>query len=164
MPPRAPIFEQMPTLQVVRNGGHLFYDTHGRSISESHLQYAAHDLCRHRHLSHGDRAAIMGAIIDATERNTLPGFTRFYSPYSGEHVFWPELIGDIIEMWTMAVNFMDLTDSEDEDDDIMRDIDIWARPYPDNIGVFRLSWDHPMNYSDTVTENTTDSGESTTEN
>ncbi|UNI72588.1 MAG: hypothetical protein [Avonheates virus Gas_102] len=126
------------------------------------------DLYDHELFVDNDHHAAMDALTNHMWRGILPGDTRFYSPYSGEYVYFLELVDDVMSMYEMAVNFFDLTDSEEENVEPEAVINLYDRPFPRNIGAFRLipgfdvmndaTWD-----TDTTLNTTQTSGEDSME-
>lgn len=68
----------------------------------------------------------------------LPGDRRFYSAFSGDSVYWPQLMDELHEMFVTSTNWMDLTDSEDDGSVHVNDENLYSEPYPTNIGAFRI--------------------------
>ena len=183
-PFRPRFFEPMPTLQRVPirhddDGTPVYHDevigSSGRAYPCAVIYKCIDDVLDHELITYDQSVHQGQAVADHQYSGILPGSRRFYSPYSGEYVYFVELLDDYIEMYTMAMNFWDLTDSEEENEDPMQVDDLWARPFPTNIGAFRLygeivrrdSYEMYRTTSETegeTDEDTTDGGESTTEN
>jgi len=155
---------------------HEVLGSNGRSYPCRIVWTCINDLYRHQLLTRDDHDRQISALQDHMYRGTLPGDTRFYSVYSGEHVYWVELVDDLMEMYTMAVNFWDLTDSDEENHEPMIDHDVprdlYAVPFPTNIGAFRLHMQAMMAMdieedgidTDETLNTTQSTAESTTEN
>ncbi|UNI72592.1 MAG: hypothetical protein [Avonheates virus Gas_1078] len=113
------------------------------------------DLYHYGHLDDIMYTEWSDALQDYVYHGIMPGQDRFYSVYTSEYVYFLEMIGDTMEMFNLAMNFWDLTDDEewlDPAEVVMRDEDLYARPFPTNIGGFRLIPDRDCD----TTLNTTD--------
>jgi len=117
----------------------------GRTIPFPVLGYILNDLRDHDHISVAEYERMVYWINSYMEGGALPGNERFVSPFTKEVVTFPWLIEDLIEMWQIASNWIDLTDDEDENDSLLgnEDIDLF-QSWPVDIGrvclYARFSW------------------------
>ena len=134
---KMPVHLSNPTARATVLNDHLmFYDTEGNGISCDMLDRCVYDLIIHEHISHEQAYDIARAMNECADHGVLPGMDRFYSPWSRTLVMWPRFISDIIALYTLAVNFADMTDSEEENTDPNSVIDLWEAEFPTNIGIF----------------------------
>ena len=152
--------------EVVHNGTcvqvhNTITDINGRVHSCSLVRRCFIDLYHHRHLCELDFYKIIDSLNGHQFYGMLPGMKRFFSVMSNSQVFWCTLVAETMQMYMLAFNFFDVTDSDDEEDSPTGVIELFDNEFPDNIGVFRnigAYWDE--NDTD-ETLNTTQSSELT---
>lgn len=139
-------FAVMPTRIIVNPYRAVRYDrvpgVGGRFYPCDLVAKCIDDLFDHGFLSNEQHHASMGALTRHMYDGELPGDTLFYTPYSGECVYFLEFCDDLMNMLEMAIHFRD----DMPLDDPLGEVD-WERSalgdFPVNIGAFRLNpnWD-----------------------
>lgn len=138
---RPSFFEPLFTMPTPRFTPQLATTHSGRNVDFAILSYALQDLFDFGYLHLQEYAVSMDWLRSYQEGGALPGDRRFYCPWSGEMVYFLQFLDGLFELYVMAKNSEDLTDTENEDpnpeDDDFDDIDIWF-PWPINIGRYGL--------------------------
>ena len=101
------------------------------------VRSCAMDLYHHGHVSRDNLDSQLRALNDHAFNGIMPGDRQFFSYYSRQWMTFVHWIDELIVMYTMAVNWQDVTDDE-EDDGIEIVIDLYDVPFPTNIGVFSM--------------------------
>lgn len=119
-------------------------DANGYAWCVNTMRKCIQDLYDHDMLTRFEYERQIGALQNHVYHGILPGNLLYYSVYSGEMVRWGELVGDTMGMYVTACNWADLEeDGEDARDEGMS-VDLYWRPFPTNIGVFRLYGTDPV--------------------
>lgn len=106
----------------------------GKAYSCALLRHCFIDLFRHGHIGTCEMDIYMDALSAHVNDGILPGDTRFFSVMTGSSVYWTTMIDDVMNMYELALNFWELSDSEDEQAVMVSE----PITFPDNIGVFRM--------------------------
>lgn len=110
----------------------------GREIPCENLELAIRDCFDHGHMDFEEYDEQITTLGRHMYRGELPGARNFFSVYNGMFVRWPTLVDHYITMVTDAFNWLDQTD--DESTVTGPTHDLWNRPMPTNIGVFRIDY------------------------
>ena len=175
MPPSRHAFRAILELPVIN---HEVIGASGRSYPVGIIGQGIDDLYDNDLLTYDDHHSAIEALQNHMRRGIMPGLTRFYSVYSGERVYFTEMVDDVAEMYTLAMNFWDLTDDESENEEPDGVTDLWTGPFrasnigamrmynsPDTVVVSMRVFHDALDRSTDETDDTTmESGENTTEN
>ena len=115
----------------------------GRNIEFGILQYGIWDLYDNGYLHLQEWSIANYWIRSYREGGALPGFTRFFDVFSGEHVSFLQMLDGVFEMYVAAYNHERIdqsssTASTDPASD--QSVDLWPPHFrPDNIGRFGVA-------------------------
>lgn len=111
----------------------------GADFSCSLLRDCILDLHRYQYIDDDEYRAQMEALDNLVLLGALPGSTRFWSVYSYERVFWPQLVEEMRWLYAIAVNNNDQTQSDEENQDPNVSIDLYDdEDFPVNIGQWAM--------------------------
>ena len=121
----------------------------GRNVDFQILHHGIMDLYDFGYLHLQDYTMARAWLFEYQRGGALPGFQRFYDPFSGTHCFFLQMLDGVFELIVAAANNEDIENddpnpaSDDEDDE--EDLDLFM-PLPVNIGRFGLGpafrWEH----------------------
>ena len=113
----------------------------GRDVPFAILHHVIRDLYRTHDLTNLEFYNMNYWIGEYESAGPMPGTRRFRSPFSNDRVLFTQLLDDLYEMFLLATNWEDLTDEEEEAENIdpLMPIEVQLfRAYPIDIGRFAM--------------------------
>ena len=112
----------------------------GRNVDFQILHHGIMDLYDFGYLHLQDYSMARAWLFEYQRGGALPGFQRFYDPFSGTHCYFLQMLDGVFELIVAAANNEDIENEDPnpaDDDDDEEDMDLFT-PLPINIGRFGL--------------------------